>query len=235
MADTPPTSPQGPEPSQPPRSDRERVVDAFLALLAVEPYEEIGFSQIATHAGMSLAAVRKEFGSKLGMLAAFVRDIDHKVLDGQDADMANEPARERLFDVMMRRLEALEPHREAIRSLLESTRRDPCLAVALNSMAVRSQQWMLTAADIKATGTRGMMRAQGLAMLYARVLQTFVHDDDPGHARTMAALDNALGRGERWVGFLDGACRLACSPLRLFRGRSRRRSTRDRFGDTVAA
>jgi hypothetical protein len=51
----------------------------------------------------------------------------------------------------------------------------------------------------------------------------------------MAALDSALGRGERWVGFLDGACRMACSPWRLFGGRSRRSMRDDDMEDTVPA
>ena len=64
--------------------------------------------------------------------------------------MAEEPARERLFDVLMRRLEALAPYKEAVHSLLRSARRNPGLALALNAMAVRSQQWMLEAAGIGA-------------------------------------------------------------------------------------
>ena len=62
------------------------------------------------------------------------------------------PPRERLFDVLMRRLEILAPHREAVRSLLRSARRNPPLALALNGLAVRSQQWMLTAAGIERIG-----------------------------------------------------------------------------------
>ena len=80
-----------------------------------------------------------------------------------------------------------------MRSLLRSARRNPPLALALNGLAVRSQQWMLTAAGINASGPRGMMRAQGLALLFGSVLRTWVRDDDPGLARTMAALDRALG------------------------------------------
>ena len=109
------------------------------------------------------------------------------------ATWPEEPARERLFDVLMRRLEMLGPHREAVRSLLRSARRNPPLAFALNGLAIRSQQWMLTAAGIEASGPRGLLRAQGLAVLFASVLRTWVHDDDPGLARTMAALDRALG------------------------------------------
>src|SRR5256886_13569561 len=134
--------------------------------------------------------------------------------------MAQEPPRERLFDVLMRRIEALSPHKEAVRSLTRSASRNPGLACALNGLAVRSQQWMLTAADISAAGPRGMIRAQGLAVLFAGVLRTFLHDDDPGLARTMSALDRALARGQRFSGFLDDLCRI---PACVCRARPRRR------------
>ena len=55
------------------------------------------------------------------------------MLAGVDPDMAEEPPRERLFDVLMRRLEVLAPHKEAVRSLLRSARRNPRLALALNA------------------------------------------------------------------------------------------------------
>jgi AcrR family transcriptional regulator len=205
---------------------RERIVHAFMALLAERPIEEIGYTDIAARARVPLAELRSEFGSKLAILAAHMKEIDRQVLSGSDADMAEEPARERLFDVLMRRLEAMVPYREAIRSLIRSARRNPPLALALNSLAVRSQQWMLAAADISTSGPRGMMQAQGLAMLFARVLRTFIRDEDEGLARTMASLDRELGRGQRYLEMLDGVCRL--TPLRCFVRRSRRNDSLDR-------
>ena len=142
-------------------SDREKIIAAFLGLLAEKPIERIGFADVAGRAEVSLATLRGEFASLLAIYAAHVREIDRKVLAGGEAEMAEEPPRERLFDVLMRRLEALAPHKEAIRSLLRSVRRNPGLAFALNGLAVRSQQWMLTAAGIGAAGPRGMLRAQG--------------------------------------------------------------------------
>jgi AcrR family transcriptional regulator len=214
-------------------TDRDKIIAAFLALLADKPFEAIGFDDIAGRAGLSLVQLRSEFASKLGILAGFLKAIDRAVLAADFSDMAEEPARERLFDVLMRRLDALAPHREAVRSLLRSARRYPPLAVALNGLAVRSQQWMLTAAGIGASGPRGMLRAQGLAMLYASVLRTWAQDEDPGQARTMAALDRALARGQRFAGFLDDLCYI---PSRLCRLRSRRRRRHgDESGETAAA
>jgi hypothetical protein len=150
------------------------------------------------------------------------------VLSGGDADMAEEPPRERLFDVLMRRLEVLDGHKAAVRSLARSAMCNPGLALALNGLAVRSQQWMLTAADISAAGPKGMLRAQGLALLFAQVLRSWVDDDDD-NARTMAALDRALARGQRWSGFLDDVCRI---PACVGRARRRRRGSED---EAVAA
>src|SRR5205823_11507894 len=148
---------------------------------------------------------------------------------GED-DMGEEPPRERLFDVLMRRLELLEPHKAAVRSLQRSAARNPGLALALNGLAVRSQQWMLTAADIGSAGPRGMLRAQGLSLLFASVLRTWVDDDDPGHAPTMAALDRALARGQRWSGLLDGLCAI---PRTVCGSRARRRRPDEE--ETIAA
>jgi AcrR family transcriptional regulator len=203
-----------------PAGDREKIIAAFLDLLTEKRFEQIGFADIAQAAGVSLAQARGEFASTLTIVAAHIKAVDRAVLAEDSSDMEEEPPRERLFDVLMRRIETLKPHREAVRSLLRSAGRNPPLAMALNGLAVRSQQWMLTAAGINASGPLGMMRAQGLAVLFASVLRTWVHDDDDGLARTMAALDRALGRGQRFVGLMDDLCRV---PSRLCRLRPRRR------------
>ena len=210
----------------PPRgtSDRDKAVDALMALLAEHPFEDIGLAEIAGRAGLKLSQLRTEFGSTLAIVGAHIKDIDRAVLAGGGGDMAEEPARERLFDVLMRRLEVLAPYKEAVRSLLRSARRNPGLALALNAMAVRSQQWMLEAAGIGASGPKGALRAQGAALMFARVLSVWFDDDEPGLDRTMAALGRGLASAERWAGFLDDLCAL---PKCVLRGPRRRRRVRD--------
>ena len=210
----------------PPRgsSDRDKAVDALMALLAEHSFEQVGLAEVAGRAGLKLTQLRAEFGSTLAILAAHIKDIDRAVLAGGDADMAEEPARERLFDVLMRRLEALGPYKDAVRSVLCSARRNPGLAFALNAMAVRSQRWMLEAAGIGASGPKGALRAQGAALMFARVLTVWIDDDEPALDRTMAALDRALASAERWAGFVDDLCAI---PKCVLRGPRRRRRARD--------
>jgi AcrR family transcriptional regulator len=214
-----------------PAGDRDKIIAVFLNLLAEKSIEQIGFTEIAEASKVSLAQLRNEFPSTLAILAAHIKSVDRAVLSEDFTDVEEEPVRERLFDVLMRRLEILAPHREAARSLMRSARRNPPLALALNSLAVRSQQWMLAAAGISASGPLGIIRAQGLAALFGGVLRTWVHDDDPGLARTMAALDRALARGQRFAGLMEDLCRI---PARICRLRPRRRRG-ESSEDTAAA
>jgi AcrR family transcriptional regulator len=207
----------------PPRgaTDRDKAVDAFMSLLAEQSFEQIGLAEVAGRAGLKLSQLRSEFGSTLAILGAHIKDIDRAVLAGGDADMEEESPRERLFDVLMRRLEVLAPYKEAVHSVMRSARRNPGLALALNAMGVRSQHWMLEAAGIGGSGPRGALRAQGAALMFARILGVWFDDEEPGLDRTMAALGRGLASAERWDGFVGDLCAL---PKCVLRGRRRRRA-----------
>ena len=220
MARTPrPPSPNSGSAPAGPASNRDKAIDAFMTLLAERRFEEIGLAEVAGQAGLKLSELRAEFGSTLGIYAAHVQRIDRIVLDGGEGDVAEESARERLFDVLMRRLDALTPYKEALRSLMRSARFNPGLGLALNGIAARSQRWMLEAAGIRAAGMRGGLRAQGAALMFARVVSIWIDDEEPGLDRTMAALDRGLSSAERWDGFLDDLCAIPCA----LRGPGRRR------------
>ena len=122
-------------PTGPPRPARRASASsqAFMALLAEQPIERIGLAEIAERAGVSLAELRGEFGSPLAILAAHVKELDRKVLAEVDPDMDEESPRERLFDVLMRRLE-----------LLGAAQGGGALAAALGARAIRRWRWRST-------------------------------------------------------------------------------------------
>lgn len=212
--------------------NRDKIVDAFLALLAVEPFERIDLRAVAERTEVSLADMRQEFGSLFQILEAFVRRTDEQVLAaGLDPDLADAPARERLFDVLMQRIEILKPHREAVRSVDRAARRNPPFALALNGLSLRSAQWMFAAANIDSGGLQGCLRAQGLVVVMARTFRVWFDDQDPGLARTMAALDRELANGERALNLFGDLCRL----LPRFGDGGRRRRHRDAGDETIAA
>lgn len=203
---------------------RDRIIDALMALLAEARYPAIGLADIATAADVPLAVLRENFAGKLGILAAFARRIDLAMLGAGDPDMSLGP-RDRLFEAEMRRFDALGPHKTALRSLAHSARRDPGLACALHALATRSQKWTLVAAGIHHGGLAGRIALEGAILVHLEAMRAWFDDDDEDLARTMAALDRALRRGERAMRVLGDICSLA--PRFVDRGRRMRDAGRE--------
>jgi AcrR family transcriptional regulator len=174
-----------------------------MRLAAEHDFNDIGLADIAAEAEVPLAELRRNFDGKLAILAAFSRRIDEQVLDKGAAE--GEGARDRLFEILMRRFEALVPYRPALRRLIRSARRDLRLARSLHRVARRSQMWMLVGADIHKGGLVGRIAVEGAVLAYSDVFSVFLDDDDD-LARTMARLDRSLRRGERAMEWLDGIC-----------------------------
>ncbi len=73
---------------------------------------------------------------------------------------------------------------------------------------------MLEAAGIDLEdGPAGVIKLQGLALAWARIVGVWLDDDEPGLSKTMAELDRELTRGERAVANVDRLTGIA-SPLR---------------------
>jgi AcrR family transcriptional regulator len=184
--------------AKPQNSLQDKTIDALLALLDEHDWADIALPDIAARADVGLAELRGAYPSKGAILAGFAKRIDQQVLKPAP-EIEGQPARERLFDVMMRRFEALKPHKPAIRSARRGLMADPLAASAWNKVEVNSAQWMLAAAGIKESGPYGAVKAQGLAVIFASVLGTFLGDDDPDLTKTMRDLDKQLRRAERLV------------------------------------
>lgn len=200
-----------------PADPRKRAVDALMNLAASRPWGEIELPDIATEAGLTLAQLRGLFPSKLAMLGGVTRVVDDAVLAGMSDDLAAEPVRERLFDLVMRRLDAMAPYKAALRRIVPVIRRDPLALAALNRGAVNSWRYMLASAGIPTEDSLGGLRVQGAVLLMARVSESWLDDDEPELSKTMARLDRELKTAGRIMARVEDVHRLTAP----FRGLAR--------------
>ena len=191
---------------------RARIVDALLALAAERRFEEITIAEIAGRAEVSLADFRDAFPSKGAILAGFARRIDRVALSAGGADL-DADKRDRLFDALMRRLDAMAPYRDGLREIYGWARRDPIALLRINQAVVNSMRFMMEAAEVDTEGGVGALKLQGLALAWARVLAVWFDDSAPEFAKTMVALDKELTQGQRWVSGAETLERIA-SPLK---------------------
>jgi AcrR family transcriptional regulator len=176
-----------------PSTPKGRIIAAALECAAAKPWADVTLLDIAEAAKLPLTAVRDAFAGKADILAAFLRVIDDEVLKRIPKAGEGQDRRDDLFDVDMTRYDVLAPYKADLKTIQASGPSDATLARPY----LASQHWMLQGAGIGTDGASGALRVAGLGMIYASVFAVWLADDDPGLARTMAALDRRLRRGER--------------------------------------
>lgn len=174
--------------------DREAVVQGAMTLFARRGWFDVSLVDIAAELGVSLADLHPVFPSKIAILRGFATQIDRQVL--ATAAEGDASIRERLFEVFMRRFDALQPHRKALERLAHDLPRDPAAAVAVMCRAGRSLRAMAELAGVTTEGPLGLLRVKALMALQAWLMRTWLADDSKDMARTMKGLDQGLERLE---------------------------------------
>lgn len=180
-------------PKQPSGSPKERLITAALGLASERGWRRLGMAEIAEAAGLSLEETYGIARSKHGILAVLRRQLDEAMLAG--GVVGGDLPRDRLFDVLMRRLEAMRPYRAGLRAILRDSVGSPALLSMLPGL-LRSMGWTLTAAGLPASGCRGRIARRLVGAIYVSVLPTFFRDDSRDLGTTMAALDRRLRQVE---------------------------------------
>lgn len=178
----------------PKRSNEDKLIDAALVLAAEQPWNRVGMDAIATSAGVSLREAYQAFPERACLVAGVIARNDVAMLEGDDPSLAEESRRDRLFDVIMRRLEAMRPHKAALKSMACGSAQDPLTLLVTAPRILASCKWMLRAAGVPAEGLAGIARTHALSLIYGAAVRAWLKDESPDLADTMAALDKALKR-----------------------------------------
>jgi hypothetical protein len=191
-------------------SKRSKAIRAALDLAKEKDWGEISLPEIAGAANVGLADLRRDFSCKSDILRAFQAEVDAEVLaKARVAGEARSP-RDRVFDAIMTRFEAMQPYKPALKRITSYLCCRPGEAAPLLCGSLASQYWMLASSGAKLDGPGGALRVAGLTAIYGKMFQVWLDDDTPSLDKTMAALDKRLGKGERMLSGIETACQDAC-------------------------
>jgi AcrR family transcriptional regulator len=167
----------------------DRAAAAALALASDRPWAEVTLRDIAAKAEVPLADLYAHAPGKAQVIDWLSRRFDLAALKAPDED--GQEVHDRLFEAVMRRVEAIEPHRSALIAVHAGEGLGPSMA-----------RWPLTArailegAGVDASGARGSARVLAMTALWARTLQVW-RDDEGALNRTMAEIDKRLKQMRR--------------------------------------
>lgn len=182
---------------------RRDLARAALTLAAVKPWAQITLVDLAQAASRPVSDF---YSATLGEAVDCVEEaFDRAIADGLEKLDPAQSVRDRLFDLIMKRFEAMENHRAAVLAMEVGADRDPLAMNAGHQRHVRCARWVLALAGLEADHMTGQARAQGLGVIIGQARAAWRGETDGDFAKTMASLDKNLRRAEemfgRWAGF----------------------------------
>ncbi len=177
------------------------MIETTLQLAQDVGWQRVSLVNASREAELPLQRVRQRFPFKAMILLRLNQQIDDAALCGESYGTT---VRERLFDLLMRRFDAMQDYRSGICAIMRTLPRDPALAAFLAGTTMESLRWIADAAMLNRQGLTGIVRLNALLALWSRALISWEKDDSPDLATTMQTLDGALARAER-MGLLKEA------------------------------
>ena len=196
------------------KSGRAKAPD--LLILAFEIIAETGwrgfsFADLADRAGLSMSELRESFSGRRALLEALSRRLDQAMLAVEADDMAGLPPRDRVFELIMSRLEAMAPFRAGLCRLMQDARFDPELVAMTACRLDRSLSWLQDGAGLDGgrrlspiEQIRRRIQRRILGAVYLQTLKVWASDESVDLAKTMASLDKQLRRFESFAGLAPG-------------------------------
>ncbi len=176
------------------------LINAAIGLAVRHRWRDISIRDIAIKAGLSPAEALTIFPSKYSILEGFDKSINLVVLEG----LLNDPEtgdseKDRLFDILMRRFEAMADYKDGLAAIGVDIGRDPCTALRSISNLYSSMALTLEAAHISTSGPGGKLRVHGLMLIYAYCLRAWFSDENKDLSSTMAAVDRGVSFAEKCI------------------------------------
>ena len=181
-------------------SEADTIAAAAIRLAGERGWRNLTLGDIAAEAGVTLSALARHFGSRSEILDGFERMIDRRMLAGAIAGDIDDKPRDRLFDIIMERFDALLPYRDGVRRITRELPFDLASALTLATAAPRSIGWMFTGARIAADGPAMPFKLAVLGGVYLSAFRVWLNEESQDLSKTMATLDRQLDRAVSLIG-----------------------------------
>ena len=184
------------------RAFDEALIASAMTEVAAHGWSGFRLADAARAAALPMAKVRQRYPTPDTVLLRLGQFADEAALaDGEAGELAGGPPlppRERLFDMIMRRLDVFQQHRPGVVALLDGLPAAPGTALMLAGATTASMRWIADAAGIPLDGFGGAMRLQAVNGIWLVAIRAWTRDDTVDLAPTMASVDRALDRLARF-------------------------------------
>lgn len=173
----------------------DRIVLSALKLAAKNPWHKITLEEIAKNAKISLSKMKRLFPDKLYIIQEIVNFIDNEMerkVKTRKKDYRYIPSDEKLFEIIMTRLDVMQKYRDGITSIMKSIIKDPSIVISVTNAHLKSTERILKFSKAKKKQIESPLILITLIIYQLTLAFWLFGDISPDKAKTMSFLDFCL-------------------------------------------
>ena len=138
------------------------------------------------------------FKSEITILDEFSKMIDIKVEKSFDyEELTNTSVKDNLFELIMLRLEYMQPYRNALKSIKSSFKSDPLVAKSVAKNVMNSLDFYLELTNAFNDSFFDIFKKKSIFLIYSYIFMIWLEDDSDELSKTMSELDKLLTFSEK--------------------------------------
>ena len=138
------------------------------------------------------------FKSEKTILDEFSKMIDIKVEKSFDyEELTNTSVKDNLFELIMLRLEYMQPYRNALKSIKSSFKSDPLVAKSVAKNVMNSLDFYLELTNAFNDTFLDIFKKKSIFLIYSYIFMIWLEDDSDELSKTMSELDKLLTFSEK--------------------------------------
>jgi len=138
------------------------------------------------------------FKSEITILDEFSKMIDTKVEKSFDyEELTNTSVKDNLFELIMLRLEYMQPYKNALKSIKSSFKSDPLVAKSVAKNVMNSLDFYLELTNAYNDSFLDIFKKKSIFLIYSYIFMIWLEDDSDELSKTMSELDKLLTFSEK--------------------------------------
>tara|TARA_B100001123_G_scaffold90816_2_gene104445 strand:+ start:3422 stop:4027 length:606 start_codon:yes stop_codon:yes gene_type:complete len=175
------------------------IIDTALSLAGEVGWANVTLQKIGRETDLPEQEVKAIFSSEWNILEAFRTRTDLQIANRQAPNWSERAPKDRLFEVLMERIDIIEPWKSGLASVANYGIEQPIQGLKLFIGLNKSMATMLDYAQIRKGPVGVPWQAHGLTAIYLLVLRRWFSDDSDDLGPTMAELNEKLIAADRFI------------------------------------
>ena len=175
-----------------------KLVKSSFNIIEKSGWKSFSLQKLSYAEKIPINEIKIFFKSEITILDEFSKMIDIKVEKSFDyEELTNTSVKDNLFELIMLRLEYMQPYRNALKSIKSSFKSDPLVAKSVAKNVMNSLDFYLELTNAFNDSFLDIFKKKSIFLIYSYIFMIWLEDDSDELSKTMSELDKLLTFSEK--------------------------------------